>query len=156
MVEHLLAKEGVAGSIPVSRFYFLRGIQWIPLLLFCSHDVYRTRAGSMSRLPARSLLLLRRGAHQTPATRLAILVAINKFTCFDCKNEPNPGLEGSMSRLPARSLLLLRRVIHRMTATRLALFFTFLGVFCVCTYIWKILKLKHFPKKLIPYIKIRY
>lgn len=35
-------------------------------------------------------------------------------------------------------------------------FFTFLGVFCVCTYIWKILKLKHFPKKLIPYIKIRY
>ena len=40
---------------------------------------------------------------------------------------------------------------------RLALFFfTFLGVFCVCTYIWKILKLKHFPKKLIPYIKIGY
>ena len=39
---------------------------------------------------------------------------------------------------------------------RLALFFTFSGVFCVCTYIWKILKLKHFPKKLIPYIKIRY
>ena len=35
-------------------------------------------------------------------------------------------------------------------------FFTFLGVFCVCTYIWKILKLKHFPKKLIPYIKIGY
>ena len=109
MVEHLLAKEGVAGSIPVSRFYFLRGIQWIPLLLFCSHDVYRTRAGSMSRLPARSLLLLRRGVHRTPATRLA-------------------------------------------------LFLTFLGVFCVCTYIyiWKILKLKHFPKKLIPYIKIVY
>ena len=109
MVEHLLAKEGVAGSIPVSRFYFLRGIQWIPLLLFCSHDVYRTRAGSMSRLPARSLLLLRRGVHQTPATRLA-------------------------------------------------LFLTSLGVFCVCTYIyiWKILKLKHFPKKLIPYIKIVY
>ena len=109
MVEHLLAKEGVAGSIPVSRFYFLRGIQWIPLLLFCSHDVYRTRAGSMSRLPVRSLLLLRRGVHQTPATRLA-------------------------------------------------LFLTFLGVFCVCTYIyiWKILKLKHFPKKLIPYIKIVY
>ena len=106
MVEHLLAKEGVAGSIPVSRFYFLRGIQWIPLLLFCSHDVYRTRAGSMSRLPARSLLLL-------------------------------------------------RRVIHRMTATRLALFFTFLGVFCVCTYIWKILKLKHFPKKNNPIYKIR-
>ena len=63
---------------------------------------------------------------------------------------------GSMSRLPARSLLLLRRVIHRMTATRLALFFTFLGVFCVCTYIWKILKLKHFPKKIIPYIKLGY
>lgn len=37
-----------------------------------------------------------------------------------------------------------------------AFFFTFLGVFCVCTYIWKILKLKHFPKKLIPYIKIGY
>ena len=73
VVEHLLAKEGVAGSIPVSRFYFLRGIQWIPLLLFCSHDVYRTRAGSMSRLPARSLLLLRRGVHRTPATRLALL-----------------------------------------------------------------------------------
>ena len=35
-------------------------------------------------------------------------------------------------------------------------FFTFLGVFCVWTYIWKILKLKHFPKKLIPYIKIGY
>ena len=35
-------------------------------------------------------------------------------------------------------------------------FSTFLGVFCVCTYIWKILKLKHFPKKLIPYIKIGY
>ena len=35
-------------------------------------------------------------------------------------------------------------------------FFTFLGVFCVCTYIWKILKLKHFPKKLIPYIKLGY
>nr|DAI62330.1 MAG TPA: hypothetical protein [Caudoviricetes sp.] len=32
----------------------------------------------------------------------------------------------------------------------------FLGFFCVCTYIWKILKLKHFSKKLIPYIKIRY
>ena len=124
MVEHLLAKEGVAGS--------------------------------MSRLPARSLLLLRRGAHQTPATRLAILVAINKFTCFDCKNEPNPGLEGSMSRLPARSLLLLRRGAHQTPATRLALFFTFLGVFCVCTYIWKILKLKHFPKKIIPYIKLGY
>ena len=73
MVEHLLAKEGVAGSIPVSRFYFLRGIQWIPLLLFCSRDVYRTRAGSMSRLPARSLLLLRRVIHRMTTTRLALL-----------------------------------------------------------------------------------
>ena len=107
----------------------------------------------MSRLPARSLLLLRRGVHQTPATRLALLVAINKFTCFDCKNEPNPGLEGSMSRLPARSLLLLRRGVHRTPATRLALFLTFLGVFCVCTYIWKILKSKHFPKKINPIYK---
>ena len=35
-------------------------------------------------------------------------------------------------------------------------FFTFLGVFCVCTYIWKILELKHFPKKIIPYIKLGY
>ena len=52
-----LPRRGSRLRIPVSRFYFLRGIQWIPLLLFCSHDVYRTRAGSMSRLPARSLLL---------------------------------------------------------------------------------------------------
>ena len=36
---------------------------------------------------------------------------------------------------------------------RLALFFTFLGVFCVCTYIWKILKSKHFPKKINPIYK---
>ena len=34
-----------------------------------------------------------------------------------------------------------------------AFFFTFLGVFCVCTYIWKILKLKHFPKKINPIYK---
>ena len=32
-------------------------------------------------------------------------------------------------------------------------FFTFLGVFCVCTYIWKILKSKHFPKKINPIYK---
>ena len=111
VVEHLLAKEGAAGSIPVSRFFFLqkngylnrypfllqnraqsrarrfdvspagsvvasasqrcpldtcnpsrafiflRGIHWIPLLLFCLRDVYRTRAGSKSRLPSRWLLL---------------------------------------------------------------------------------------------------
>jgi len=45
-------------------------------------DVYRTRAGSMSRLPARSLLLLRRGVHQTPATRLALFFYI--FRSFLC------------------------------------------------------------------------
>ena len=115
------AREWLSGGAPpcqgggrgfdprLALLFFLRGIQCIPLLLFCSHDVYRTRAGSMSRLLARSLLLLRRGVQRTPATRLA-------------------------------------------------LFLTFLGVFCVCTYIyiWKILKLKHFPKKLIPYIKIGY
>ena len=32
-------------------------------------------------------------------------------------------------------------------------FFTFLGVFCVCTYIWKILKSKHFTKKINPIYK---
>ena len=42
---------------PSRAFIFLRGIHWIPLLLFCLRDVYRTRAGSKSRLPSRWLLL---------------------------------------------------------------------------------------------------
>ena len=54
---------------------------------------------------------------------------------FYCISEPSPGLESSISRLPPRSLLLR-------------------SFLCLHIYIWKILKLNHFPKKLIPYIKI--
>ena len=109
VVEHLLAKEGAAGSIPVSRFFF------------CNKK--GTLTGAL----------------------------------FYCKIEPEFRLEGSIFLLPPRSLLLTpSRGVHRTPATRLVLFLTFLGLFCVCTYIWKILKLKHFPKKLIPYIKIGY
>ena len=36
-VEHLLAKEGVAGSIPVSRLE-KRRIGQRPVLLFCEHE----------------------------------------------------------------------------------------------------------------------
>ena len=106
VVVHLLAKEGVAGSIPVSRFYFLRGIQWIPLLLFCSATCIE---------PVRVRCL---------AYRLG--------RCF-CYAEVSTRHPQPVSRF----------------------FFTFLGVFCVCTYIWKILELKHFPKKNNPIYKIR-
>ena len=109
VVEHLLAKEGAAGSSPVSRFFF------------CNKK--GTLTGAL----------------------------------FYCKIEPEFRLEGSISLLPPRSLLLTpSRGVHRTPATRLVLFLTFLGLFCVCTYIWKILKLKHLPKKLTLYIKIGY
>ncbi len=89
-------------------------------------DVYRTRAGSMSRLPARSLFLLRRVIHRMTATRLALLF-FKRYpmdTSFVILfRDVYRTRAGSMSRLPARSLFLLRRVIHRMTATRLALLF---------------------------------
>ena len=58
MVEHLLAKEGVAGSIPVSRFFYaikmgtLSGAHF-----YCIIEPNPGLEGSISRLPPRSLLL---------------------------------------------------------------------------------------------------
>ena len=74
VVEHLLAKEGAAGSIPVSRFFFCKKMGTLIGIHFCCKiEPNPVLEGSMSRLPARSLLLLRRGVHRTPATRLALL-----------------------------------------------------------------------------------
>ena len=73
VVEHLLAKEGAAGSIPVSRFFFCKKMGTLIGIHFCCKiEPNPGLEGSMSRLPARSLLLLRRGVHWTPATRLAL------------------------------------------------------------------------------------
>ena len=72
VVEHLLAKEGAAGSIPVSRFFFCNKMGTLTgAHFYCKIEPNPGLEGSRSRLPARSLLLLRRGVHWTPATRLA-------------------------------------------------------------------------------------
>ena len=73
VVEHLLAKEGVAGSIPVSRFFAL-------------NEPNPGLEGSKSRLPARSLLLQSRVIHRMTATRLALFIKKNlKGCCFYIK-----------------------------------------------------------------------
>ena len=123
VVEPLLAKEGAAGSIPVSRFFNAKKQHPKRVLFFALNEPNPGLEGSKSRLPARSLLLQSRVIHRMTATRLALFIKKNlKGCCFFALNEPNPGLEDSKSRLPARSLLLQSTVIHRMTATRLALF----------------------------------
>ena len=45
VVEHLLAKEGVAGSIPVSRFFFT--IKWVPLV--GTHFIVKTSPRGSNR-----------------------------------------------------------------------------------------------------------
>ena len=58
VVEHLLAKEGAAGSIPVSRFFFCNKKGTLTgALFFCKIEPEFRLEGSISRLPPRSLLL---------------------------------------------------------------------------------------------------
>ena len=57
VVEHLLAKEGAAGSIPVSRFFNAKKQHPKRVLFFALNEPNPGLEGSKSRLPARSVLL---------------------------------------------------------------------------------------------------
>ena len=58
VVEHLLAKEGVAGSIPVSRFsYAIKMGTLTGAHFYCISEPGPGLESSISRLPPRSLLL---------------------------------------------------------------------------------------------------
>lgn len=84
VVEHLLAKEGVAGSIPVSRFFFCNKKGTLTgALFYCKIEPEFRLEGSIFLLPPRSLLLTpSRGVHRTPATRLVLFFDI--FRTFLC------------------------------------------------------------------------
>ena len=86
VVEHLLAKEGVAGSIPVSRFFNAKKQHPKRVLFFALNEPNPGLEGSKSRLPARSLLLQSRVIHRMTATRLALFIKKNlKGCCFYIK-----------------------------------------------------------------------
>ena len=82
VVEHLLAKEGAAGSIPVSRFFNAKKQHPKSVLFFALNEPNPGLEGSKSRLPARSLLLQSRVIHRMTATRLALFFYI--FRSFLC------------------------------------------------------------------------
>ena len=83
VVEHLLAKEGAAGSIPVSRFFNAKKQHPKRVLFFALNEPNPGLEGSNSRLPARSLLLQSRVIHRMTATRLALFIKKNlKGCCF--------------------------------------------------------------------------
>ena len=83
VVEHLLAKEGAAGSIPVSRFFNAKKQHPKRVLFFALNEPNPGLEGSKSRLPARSLLLQSRVIHRMTATRLALFIKKNlKGCCF--------------------------------------------------------------------------
>ena len=103
LVEHHLAKVGVAGSSPVSRSFNIKNeVIQMGDLIFCIKEHFTSRRDDLSRLAKP-----RRDASLIPSRAFLI-------------NEAHTGLEGSRSRLPARSVLLLRRGVHWTPAPRLA------------------------------------
>ena len=175
VVEHLLAKEGVAGSIPVSRSsYAIKMGTLTGAHFYCISEPSPGLESSISRLPPRSLLLCfaKRCPQDTRNPSRAFFALFKGYSrvfnlfvrliylccILCCISEPSPGLEGSISRLPPRSLLLCfaKRCPQDTRNPSHAFFDIFRSFLClyIYIYIWEILKLKHFPKKLIPYIKI--